>query len=49
MYAIHGLTRGIRVCAADGMVEEDNFVGVGDVLEEEGFDFWVVYFADGGF
>jgi len=34
-------------CAADGVVEEEDAFGVGDVLEEEGFDFGVVILLDG--
>lgn len=43
-----GLTGSTVFLATDCVVEEDYFVGCWDGLAQEGFDFWVVDFADGG-
>lgn len=39
---------GVGGGAADGVVEEDDALGVGDVREEKRFDFGVVVLLDGG-
>ena len=46
--AVHRLSRGIGIRAANGMIEQNDFVGVGEVLSEEGFNLGVVDLADGG-
>lgn len=47
MYALDGGTGRGRVCASDGVVEEDDAVASGDVGEEEFSYFGVVVGADG--
>ena len=37
---------GIGVCAADGVVEEEDTLGTGDMLEDEPFDFGIVDLLD---
>lgn len=45
VYAIDGVA--VAGGAADGVVEEEDAFGAGDVLQEEGFDFGVVVLLDG--
>lgn len=44
--AVNGLTLCIRICAADRVIEEENAVGSGYLVQDQFLDFWIVDLFD---